>query len=138
MRLAATPDALRAGGRIVVEVTTPDFPSYLYVTYLQAGGEAVHVQQAAPLGRALPPNTRLRIGDRGPGETELRIGPPFGEEMIIAIATASPLFPTERPAAELERDYLTAYRAALLTRSAAGNTRRLVAAAVTTLSTRPQ
>jgi hypothetical protein len=58
--------------------------------------------------------------------------------MVVAMATASPLFGADRPSPERERDYLTAYRAALLTRSAAGNARRLAAAAVATLTTAPR
>jgi hypothetical protein len=140
--LSVTVDApqavLREGGKLVVDITTPDFPSYLYVTYLQASGDAVHLRQPAVLGRAVPPHTRLRIGGGEPDQPELRAGPPFGAEMIVAMATASPLFDEDRPAVELQRDYLTAYRAALLARSAAGNPRRLAAAAVAMLTTAPR
>src|SRR6202023_1662674 len=59
--IAAPDSILREGGKLVVEITTPDFPSYLYVTYLQASGDAVHLRQPPALGRALPPHTTLRI-----------------------------------------------------------------------------
>jgi hypothetical protein len=136
--VVAPEPVLREGSHLVVEVTTPDFPSYLYVTYLQASGDAVHLHQPDALGRALPPHTKLRLGGDEPGQAELRVTPPFGAEMVVAMATASPLFGEDRPSPELERDYLTAYRAALLMRSAAGNARRLATAAVATLTTAPR
>lgn len=135
----ATPQAaLREGGTLAIDIMSPDFPSYLYVTYLQASGDAVHLRQPAALGRALPPQTRVHLGGGEPDQPELRVGPPFGAETIVVVATASPLFGEDRPAVEHERDYLAAYQSALLVRSAAGNTRRLAAAAVALLTTAPR
>jgi hypothetical protein len=136
VRIAGAPSPVLAGGeKLVVEVTTPDFPSHLYVTYLQAGGDAVHLMQPSGLvNTALPPATKRRLGV--PPGPSLRISPPYGEEMIVVIASASPLFPAPRPSTEIERDYLTAFRQAFLDRPVAGAQPRLVAAAVATLTTR--
>jgi len=72
---------------------TPDFPSYLYVTYLPANGDAVLIYK--PRGvvpSALPPGTTVDLGG-GDDPRVFRIGgPPFGAEMVVAVATASPLF----------------------------------------------
>jgi len=126
---------LLGGAKMVVEITTPDYPTYLYVTYLQASGNAVHLTQPdRPLARALPPNTKVTLGADNLGPT-FRVGPPFGTEMIVAIATASPLFSTSRPPTEIERDYLTAFRLAFLEKPKPGMLPRVVAAAATTLTT---
>ncbi|MFN3077026.1 MAG: C1 family peptidase [Alphaproteobacteria bacterium] len=136
LRLASP--ALAAGSRLVLEVTTPSYPSYLYLTYLPTSGEAVHLYRPrGNLPKPLPPNTRMTLGAEGPGQPTWRIGPPFGPEMVVAVASASPLFSGERPQVETEREYLTAFRIALIGKSAAGHGGRKVAAATATLETRP-
>ena len=129
------PATLAAGTSLVLDVTTPDFPSYLYVSYVEASGEAVHLYRpAGNLGRALAPGSRIRIGG-GPGQRELRIGPPFGPELIVAVAAASPLFAAARPQLEDARQFLTAFRAATIATSAGGLAGRRVAAAMLTVET---
>ncbi|MBF0093012.1 MAG: DUF4384 domain-containing protein [Alphaproteobacteria bacterium] len=131
----AEPAVLTGGGTLTVEVTTPSHPSYLYVTYLQAGGDAVHLTQPQGLmPKALPPNTKVSLGS--PPGPVFRLGPPFGDEMIVAIASASPLFQEPRPLAERERDYLTAFRLAFIERPKPDAEPRTVSAAVATLTTR--
>jgi hypothetical protein len=106
--------AFEAGSRLIMAVKTPDFPSYLYVTYLPANGDAVLLYK--PRGvvpQALPPRTVVNLGG-GDDPRVFRIGPPFGAEMVIAVATASPLFTDAIPASATERDYLTALRKTLL------------------------
>jgi hypothetical protein len=46
-------------------------------------------------------------------ETSYEIAEPFGTEMILAVATAQPLFPTARPRFEPVRSYLDALRRSL-------------------------
>ena len=129
------PAVLTAGETLVIEITTPSYPSYLYVTHLQAGGDTFHMMQ--PQGvvpKRLPPNTRVTLG--APPGPVFRVGPPFGSEMIVAIASASPLFQDARPRTETEREYLTAFRLAFLERPQPGTPPRLVGAAITTFTTR--
>jgi hypothetical protein len=136
--VGAQPAQLTAGDSVVVEVTTPSFPAYLYATYLQVSGDAVHLAQ--PVGLApqrFAPGTKVRLGGGGTQPT-YRVGPPFGREMIMVIASASPLFQTPRPPTEIERDYLTAFRLAFLEKPKPGMPDRVVAAAFTTLATHPK
>jgi hypothetical protein len=103
-----------AGTKLIMAVKTPDFPSYLYVTYLPANGDAVLLYK--PRGvvpQALPPRTIVNLGG-GDDPRVFRVGPPFGAEMVIAVATASPLFTDGIPSSATERDYLTALRKTLL------------------------
>jgi hypothetical protein len=131
-----SPATLSGGSRLVVEVTTPDYPTYLYVTYLQASGDAVHLAQPQGLvPKAFPPNTKVTLG-AAPGGPTYRIGLPFGGEMIVAVASASPLFAAPRPPSEIERDYLTAFRLAFLEKPKPGVPPRIAGAAATTLTTR--
>jgi hypothetical protein len=119
---------LREGDSLVVQVTTPAFPSYLYVTYLQANGDAVHL--AWPEGRvpkAVLPNTRITFGGGGAQPT-YRITAPVGDEIIVVVASASPLFQDELPETSIDREYLTSFRKAFLTAPRSGGGSRIVSA----------
>jgi len=132
------PATLTQGQAIVLDVTAPDFPSYLYVAYVQASGDVVHLYRpASTLARALAPGAKIRIGGGSGGQPDLRVGAPFGAEMVVAVAAASPLFEAARPDQEYERDFLTAYRTAYIAKSAGGLSGRQVVAAVVTLKTVP-
>jgi len=128
---------LSEGERLSVEVTTPYYPSYVYLTYIQANGDAVHLlHPQGRLPKALPPNTHLVLGNGENGKQSFTINPPFGDEMIVAIASASPLFDDELPPTQIERDYLTRFRQAFLIKPESGAAERVVSAAMTTLVTR--
>lgn len=124
----ATAAELARGETIRIEVTTPNTPSYVYLTYVQADGNAVHLTR--PPGRGptpLPPNTRLVFGDGEDGRDHYKVGPPYGPEVVVAIATPQPLFKADLPPSQIERDYLDQFRDALRGRGAS--------AAVATLTT---
>jgi hypothetical protein len=125
-----------SGSRLILQVRTPDFPSYLYVTYLPASGDAALLYK--PRGivpQALPPRTTVTLGG-GEDPRVFQIGPPFGAEMVIAVATASPLFTDAIPTSATERDYLTALRKTLLYKPDATQSDRVVDASVLALTTR--
>ena len=125
-----------AGTRLILRLKLPDFPSYLYVTYLPASGDAVLLYQ--PRGvvpGALPPGAVVDLGGGGDPRV-FKVGPPFGAEMVIAVATASPLFTDAIPASATERDYLTALRKTLLYKPDPNQPDRVVDASVLALTTR--
>jgi hypothetical protein len=124
------------GTRLVMRVKTPDFPSYLYVTYLPASGDAVLLYK--PRGMVPEPLAPRSIVDLGGGSDPrvFKVGPPFGAEMVIAVATASPLFTDGIPASATERDYLTALRKTLLYKPDPAQPDRIVDASVLALTTR--
>jgi len=138
VRVMNGPSVVHEGDPLLLEVTTPDFPSYLYVTYLATDGEAIHLHYPAT-GVPLPvaPNTRLVLGDGKKGQRFL-VGAPFGEEMVVVVASASPLFLAKRPARETEREYLTNFRIAFLAKSLSGKGNRIVSAATAVLKTEPR
>ncbi|MEI8394974.1 MAG: C1 family peptidase [Rhodospirillaceae bacterium] len=132
---------LKAGAALVMDLTMPSFPSYLYVIYLQAGGDAVYLYTpATSQGRPLPAGTKLTIGDGSDGQSKLLIGPPFGDEMILAVAAPFALTATALPETMMEREFLSLFRKALLGRGTRGVTRassNFAAAAYTLLTTKP-
>ena len=135
----ATGRNFAGGDSLSIEVVTPAYPSYLYVTYLQASGEAANLYW--PLGRfpkAMPPNSKVMLGGGAGGEPVYRIGPPYGDEIIVVVASASPLFRDELPDTSTDRDYLTSFRKSFLLEPAGGGGRRMVSAVVIPLKTKPK
>jgi hypothetical protein len=127
---------MRAGDTLKITVRSPAQISYLYVAYVQADGSVVQLQQ--PQGTVpspILPNQTLVFGDGAENRPKFTIGPPFGPEMIIALASRSPLFDAELPATQTERDYLSALRRALIYKPSPDLPDREVAATVKTLKT---
>jgi hypothetical protein len=132
----ASARAFTAGDSLSVEVVTPQYPSYLYVTYLQAGGGAVNLYW--PQGRfpkAFAPGTKITFGGGKGGEPVYRIAAPFGDEIVVVVASASPLFPDEPPETETNRDYLTSFRKSFLVQPKGGGGGRTVSALAVPLKT---
>jgi len=132
----ASAKAFAGGDSLSIQMVTPSYPSYLYVTYLQASGEAANLYW--PQGRfpkALPPNTKLTLGGGAGGEPVYRIGPPYGDEIVVVIASASPLFPDELPDTSTDRDYLTSFRKSFLAQPRGGGGQRTVSAIALPLKT---
>jgi len=106
--LTQIPDQHRLvkGEHMVFEVRSPDYPSYLYVAYVQADGTAANLSRPTGSGPTAP-NTTIRLGE-GPHSVHFRVGPPYGHEMVVALASDQPLFGESLPIRD--RQLLTAYR----------------------------
>jgi hypothetical protein len=128
------------GELLEIEVTSPQKPAHLHVAYIQADGSVVHLVQAdADNLRTVERGRVLKFGDGEDGRARFVVGPPYGPEMVIALASRSPVFEAPRPQNETEREFLTALRRALALRAkgdaAAGL--RAAAATLTTTEKRP-
>jgi hypothetical protein len=129
----------RDGDSLAIDVVTPDYPSHVYVSYLQANGEVVHLNW--PQGRfpkPLPPNTRVTLGGGANGQPVYRIGRPFGDEIVVVITSASPLFTDALGDNITEREYLTAFRRAFMVRPQGGAGERVYSAVALPLKTQPK
>lgn len=127
---------LRAGDPLRIRVVSPQQISYLYVSYIQADGSVVHlVQPKGLVPQPTLPRQTLTFGSGEGGTPKFTISPPFGREMIIAIASRSPLFDHELAAHQTEREYLTDLRRALIYKPAPDMPDRELAATMTTLLT---
>jgi hypothetical protein len=137
LRLRGDKREYRKGEPLIIEVTTPPTPSYLYLVYVQASGGVVYLVQ--PRGAAPTPQPQARtivLGDGSAGGPRFTIDGPYGDEMILAIASQSPLFDEGRPSPETERDFLTAFRKALLVPPTADAGKRKVSGAWIALTTK--
>jgi len=103
-----------AGQELVLDLRGPAFAGHLQVDYFTLDGGVVHL-----LPNPLEPMAPLdagavrRLGERGGGGRFWSVRPPFGQELVIAIASVTPLFATLRPEAEPAAAYLPELRKAL-------------------------
>ena len=129
----------RASETLAFDVGMPGFQGYLHVAYLQADGNVVNLVESDALTLStLPAKTALRFGDGLDGRQKFTVAEPFGNEMIVAIASKSPLFSEDRPLVETEREFLTALRKAIIARPDPGQPERVVSADFVALETKPQ
>ncbi len=127
---------LHSGDLLRIQVRSPPQISYLYVSYIQADGSVINlVQPNGLLPQPTLPRQTLAFGSGEAGKPKFTVGPPFGREMIIAIASRSPLFDHELAAQQTERDYLSELRRALLYKPVPDMPERELAATITTLIT---
>ncbi|WP_372623363.1 serine/threonine-protein kinase [Falsiroseomonas sp.] len=106
---------LEEGDRLVLRVTAPDFRARVQLDYLQTDGTTYHMQPSAAYpGAVQEPGSRLDWGEPRPGIAEPpTVQPPFGADMVMAIAAPSWLFHEPRPEIEPTADYLRELRAAI-------------------------
>ena len=127
----------RAEETFAFDVAMADFQGYLHVAYIQADGNVVNLVESDALTLStLPPQTLLTFGDGLEGRPKFTISAPFGNEMIVALASRSPLFADDRPLVETEREFLTALRKAIIARPDPTQPERVVSASFVTLETR--
>ncbi|MBT8155456.1 DUF4384 domain-containing protein [Epibacterium ulvae] len=99
----------RAGDLLFLDLTGPDYPAHVYVDYLDAAGNVLHLSpnEHAPLIE-LREKQPFSVGARA-GQTtglQLLIAPPFGREIVVAFAASHPLYDGNRPLIEPAAPYL--------------------------------
>ena len=95
---------IKGGEQIAFDVQLPSREGYVYVHYLQTGGGAVPLV----LGASYAPGQVLKLGQ---SDQRFYVGPPFGDEMLVVIASPIPI---EFSQASDDRGYLSAVRERLL------------------------
>lgn len=101
---------LTEGQRLVFSMTAPDYPSIVYVDYFDAAGMVLHMQPNDQVPAIVSPaKSTLAVGQDAPGvpALQLRVGPPFGQEIAVAFAASIPLYDGVRPTIEPAGPYLT-------------------------------
>lgn len=98
---------LTEGDPLVVDVTTPNYDTWVHVDYYVLDGGVVHL---LPSLRArdnqAPPSYSATIGSFG----NWIVSRPFGTELIVLITTPAPLFDGLRPEYETTPEYLRAMK----------------------------
>ena len=99
---------------LILDLRGPGFPAYLQVDYFTLEGYVVHLwPNGLEKDHKLVAGGQHRLGDPTGGGRFWTIGQPFGRELIVAIASARPLFPALRPEAEQAAGYLAELHKAL-------------------------
>jgi serine/threonine protein kinase len=94
---------MKEGDTLMVDVTTPNYESYLAVDYFVLDGHVVHLlPNAAEPENQAPPRYTATVGSLD----NWMIGAPFGTEMLVLLATPVPLFGGLRPDSEAAPAYL--------------------------------
>ncbi len=99
---------LKDNDPIIPVLGLPEFPAYLRIDYLSSDGTAEHPEPQPGDGKPLVAGTTVSTSLLG------TVGPPFGQDMIIAIASSVPVTTHFRAnTAEPLASYVTALRAAI-------------------------
>ena len=126
----------RASETLASDVLMAGFQGYLHLAYIQADGTVVNLAQSDPLALStLAARSKLTFGDGRDGRSKFTVAAPFGNEMIVALASRSPLFAEDRPLVETEREFLTALRRAIIARPDPALPERAVSASFVVLET---
>ena len=107
------------GERVAFDIKMPDNSGYVYVSYLQASGDAV------PLvwGEKYTSGQTLKLGQ---GAKRFTISEPFGDELLVVITSRKPLFDMTSQGND-DRGFLSLLRQALLQLPASEQTNVLTA-----------
>ena len=98
--------SLEEGKEIQPKVVMPGFPGELRVDYLSHDGSVLHLfpiaaepehNITARPSQAFAAGDILEVGLDGKGTPQWEVAPPFGMDMIIALASSVPLLRTPRP-----------------------------------------
>ena len=140
LRQDGGPAPLRDNQVIALQAAMPGFAGFLHVAYVQhdalAGAPTV-----APLipgpgypAQTFPARAAIPLGTPRAGSPGWTVGPPFGTDMIVAVASTAPLFARPLPDSQPLPAYLSGLQAAIDDLRRRGGT---VSATVAVLETRP-
>jgi len=134
--IRGAPKTLMKGDQLVIDIISSRGPAHLHVAYIQADGTVVHLVQAdAKNLQTVDGGRKFVFGDGLEGRQRFRVRSPFGSELVLVLASRSPLFPEVRPQSETEREFLTALRKAMLWKVNASEPDRVISAAMTAVMT---
>jgi len=93
------------GNNLVLELSAPDFASYLYVDYYRSDGTVVHLfPEDDKDAQKYPPATRLTLGEIA---SSWVVKKPYGNNQIVIMASDKPLISEKRPLQEPAQKYLS-------------------------------
>lgn len=98
--LVTGPAVLTTGQAISLRLSLPAQTKFLEIDYVSSDGTVYHLPPPKTLAPFITPNVgTLRLG---------HVGPPYGTDMVMVIASSEQLFPIPRPAQEPVHRFATA------------------------------
>ena len=143
LRQDGGPAPLRDNQVIALQAAMPGFAGFLHVAYVQHNDPAVlaGAPTVAPLipgpgypAQTFPARAAIPLGTPRAGSPGWMVGPPFGTDMIVAVASTAPLFARPLPDSQPLSAYLSGLQAAIDALRRRGGT---VSATAAVLETRP-
>lgn len=114
LQTAESSGTLRKEDFLVLDLTAPAAPAHLRVDYFTTDGHVIHLlPNPLETDGSIEAGATRRLGERTAGGRFWSVGPPFGQELLVALATPAPLFATLRPEMEPAAAYLEAVKRAL-------------------------
>jgi eukaryotic-like serine/threonine-protein kinase len=108
----------------VVDVSTPNYDSYVNIDYYVLDGSVVHMVPSPRVkDNQAPPHYAATIGAGG----DWIVSKPFGTELVVLLITPAPLFDSMRPETEARGDYLRLLDARLKQMAAKYGSQKIVA-----------
>ncbi|WP_166802243.1 DUF4384 domain-containing protein [Microvirga pakistanensis] len=102
------------GMPLELQLVTPTFPSYIRVDYFTSDGQVYHLLPGGGSpDQPLAPNLKVTVGGAKGRGLKARIGPPYGLDLVVALASDQRLTLGTRPAAESGHGYLRALQSAV-------------------------
>ncbi len=101
--------AFAEGQRLTFDLEAPDYDAVIYIDYYDADGMVLHLQPNEIVElEALPAQATLTVGAaRADGPSlNITVAPPFGQEIMVAMAASHPLYDGLRPIREPAEAYL--------------------------------
>lgn len=106
------PVRMKAGEIFGITATVDASKPYLSIVYLQADGSAVELYHGTP-GDMRGMRRSVTIGLQGAKETRFQVGPPYGDELVIALASDQPFADNAADDYRTERQFLSGLRVRL-------------------------
>jgi tRNA A-37 threonylcarbamoyl transferase component Bud32 len=108
--------AFRDGDHLIVHAAVPAGPPlHVYVDYVDPGGDVVHLRPSPAVPDSMVDGgSEIQLGtDPADGRRYYLLGEPYGRAVVVALASAAPLFAGPREEVEPASTYLTALEQAL-------------------------
>lgn len=103
------------GEKLTIEVTAPDYDSYVYVDYIQKDGAVIHMLPNEVMNdNALLPGKNIKLGVDKTGLPIFVVRPPFGLDMVAIYTSPIPLFNKTRESIETAETYFSNLKSALI------------------------
>ena len=106
-----TTDSFQEEEHLVIELAPQDEPRHVYLDYFTHEGEVLHLLPGSDYpDNFAPAGAGLVLGDPQQGQPVWQIGPPFGQDLLVALVARRPLYQDRRPDVEAIEPYLTFLR----------------------------
>jgi hypothetical protein len=101
-------EVFRNGDYMVIDIPAMAEDRFIVVDYFMSDGQVLHMYpDGAVTSNVLAAGTSLTLGMPETGQQAWQIGPPFGDDLLVVIASAKQLYDDERSMVERTSGYLT-------------------------------